>query len=155
MYDLLDMSYRQDGLPFDCIPNKVALVDHINNEKLIVHFIVNKSISGIMKMSVCNEKLNIGDVIAVKIIEMKGDKGNYFQAITCEKTDEQPEPGLKRTYSGEFDGNKSFGFADDVYIPSHLLKDGFIDAGDFVGGEAILSYNKKKGKWGWTAISVS
>lgn len=154
VYDVHEVQYRSEGFLFDTIPDKIGVVDHINTEKGIAHFIVNKKVEGIVKSGICKEEIKVGDIISIKIIEIKGEKGAYFQALTCKKTDQEPESGVVKRFSGQFEGNDNFGFADDVYIPKHLIESSRIQPGDLISGTAIISYNKKRSQWGFTAISM-
>ncbi len=45
-----------------------------------------------------------------------------------------------------------FAFISDVFVPS-FMADNFVD-GQLASGHAVKSYDKKKSKWGWRAVSI-
>lgn len=155
VYDILDIKERPEGAPFDCIETKIGIVDHINNDRGVIHFIVNKALSGTAKMAICADRVNVGDTISVRPVEMNGENGKYFKALTCCKTNEEPPAGLKKKFSGMLQEMEGYGFVDDIFVAGHLFKELKLGEVPFVSGEAILNYNKRKGTWGWAAISIS
>lgn len=152
VYDILEVKTREGEL-FDCVECKLGIVDHINSEKGIFHFIVSKSISGIGKITLCNDKLEVGDTVSVRPIEINGENGKYFQTLTCVRSEQEAPLELKKKYSGMLDEQNGFGFVDDIFVAGHLLKNLELGEVPFVSGEAILNYNKKRGTWGWAAIN--
>jgi len=83
----------------------------------------------------------------------KGDKG-YFKILTAEKA----EPNIAHEAIKRFEGTLKiiephlFGFVDDVFIESKLIKQLSFADGQALSGKAILSFNKKKSEWGWKAF---
>ena len=78
--------------------------------------------------------------------------GNKEILITAEKTDKisvsvkTVKGNLKLHPSG------NFGFIEDVFVPGYLLKN--FNEGIKLSVTAVLSYEKKKEKWGWKGFQL-
>ena len=151
---ILSISERTEGKLWDSFPEDIGIVDHINNEKGIAHFIVSKKIDSIIKLNQLKEKVEIGSKVLVKLKKVTKDRDSYYTVLTCSLTEQEPTEDLLKPFNGMVNLSGSVGFADDVYIESSLILEHEIEDGNFVNGTAILNYNKKKGSWGWKAIKI-
>ena len=148
------ISERPDGKLWDSFPEQIGIVDHINYEKGIAHFIISKRIDSIVKLNQLKEKIEIGTKLSVRLKKVTKEKETYFTLLTCSITDKEPTEKLLIPFSGMVETSGSFGFADEVYIDSSLMLEHKIDNTNNISGIAILNYNKKKGSWGWKAIKI-
>lgn len=151
---ILSVAERKDGQMWDTYPNYVGIVDHVNSEKGIVHFIVNTKINGIIGVDKIAEKLEIGTKLLIKLKEVKKENDAYFTVLTSSVTEQEPTYKIIKTFSGSINTTGSFGFVDDVFIDGSLIDIKNIEEDEFVSGKAIISFNKKKGIWGWKAIEI-
>jgi len=151
---IYSISERTDGKIWDSFPENIGIVDHINNEKGIAHFIVSRKIDSIVKLSQLKEKIEVGSKLLVKLKKIAKDRDSYYTVLTCSVTQQEPTEELLKSFDGIVDTSGSFGFADDVFIDGSLMAEHNIEDGNFVNGTAILNYNKKKGSWGWKAIKI-
>lgn len=152
--NILTIKERPNGIPWDSFTDHIGIIDHINIEKVIAHFIVSKEIGGIIKLELLNANVEIGNHVKVKVKKINTDRESYYIALTCKLTDEQSSEDLLRPFSGNVERTNSVGFADDVYIDSAFIDKFNIEEGDDINGTAIMNYNKKRRKWGWKAIKI-
>lgn len=152
--NILSIKERSNGILWDAFTDQVGIVDHINKEKGIAHFIVDKEINGTFKLDQLIENIELGNYVKVKVKKIIKDHESYYIAITCKLTDEKSSEDLLRSFSGTFEMSKSVGFADDVYIDSSFIQLNKLEGGDEISGTAILNFNKKRGRWGWKAIKI-
>ena len=153
--EVLAIKERAEGRLWDCFPEQVGIIDHINSEKGIAHFIVSKKIDSIVKLQLLKERVEIGSRILVKLKKITKDNEAYYVVLTCSLTKQQPAEGLLRAFRGVIVMSGPIGFADDVYIDSSLINENELLDGSSVSGEAILNYNKKKHTWGWKALRIN
>ena len=151
---ILSISNRRDGEFWDMYPNYVGVVDHINTEKGIAHFIVNTQIDGIINLNKFDEKIKVGTKLLLKLNKIKKGNEAYHKVLSSSITDKNPSSSVLRDFHGMINISGSFGFADDVFIENSMISERGIQDDDFVSGTAILNYNKKKNSWGWKALKI-
>lgn len=151
---ILSISERTDGKLWDSFQEQVGIVDHINYEKGIAHFIINKRLDSIVKLHQLKEKVEIGTKLSVRLKKVTKDRESYYTVLTCNVTDKEPTETLLRNFNGMVETSGAIGFADNVYIESSLMFEYEVEDGNFVNGIAILNYNKRKSSWGWKAIKI-
>lgn len=152
---ILSISERTEGKLWDSFQEQVGIVDHINHEKGIAHFIISKRIDSIVKLHQLKEKVEIGTKLSVRLKKVTKDRDSYYTVLTCSVTNQEPSETLLRPFSGMVEASGTVGFADDVYIESSLILKHEVEDGNFVNGMAILNYNKRKSCWGWKAINLN
>ncbi len=42
----------------------------------------------------------------------------------------------------------------EIFIPTHLVLEHRLKDGQTISGTAVLNFNKKRGNWGWKALSI-
>ena len=151
---ILSISERKEGQFWDTYPNHVGIVDHVNTEKGIVHFIVNTKINGTIAVNKIADKLEIGTKLLLKLKEVKKANNSYFTVLTCSVTEQETTYKIIKTFSGSINISGSFGFVDDVFIESSLFQINGIEDNDLVKGNSIINFNKRKGTWGWKAFEI-
>lgn len=80
--------------------------------------------------------------------------GDITRIIAILPTDQSPAPDVCRTFREATNVTESgLGFTlGDIFIPPHMTAAANIQAGGLVEGNAITSFDKKRGKWGMKAI---
>jgi hypothetical protein len=154
-----------------------AVVEFVNKDKKVAHFVVSKELSGSFKYNRFFNKLTVGDILELRleqqdiqasdgIHKMNADAGfgeidrdtqQHYQLVLFARTS-QAEPGenILKKYDGRVTirpGN-DFGFAGDIFISPDIIKQQGLRDGDFIRGKAVITFNKKRQAWGWKAITV-
>ena len=153
--NILSISERKEGELWDTLPVSIGVIDHINKDKGVAHFIVSKQIGNLIKLNDLKEEIEIGSKLALKLKRVLKGREAYYHVLNFKVTQQEPTETLLRPFSGMIELSGSIGFADDVYIDSSLISEYEIQDGSFVNGTAILNYNKNKDRWGWKAINIS
>lgn len=154
---LYQLDQRPDGTHWDALPSKIAIVDHINSEKQLCHYIVDKSISGVIKGAACDD-LQVGDFLNLRYRLRKKDDKQIFEVIDWQPTEQAPSLVVFQRKSGLFrlhDGG-TFGFVEDVFVSPELIQKYDMQQLDGRNVEvgAIISYNDRKKVWAWRAIKL-
>ncbi|MBI3719069.1 MAG: hypothetical protein HY252_10810 [Sphingobacteriales bacterium] len=150
---ILALSERTNGNLWDSFPENIGVVDHINEEKGIAHFIVNKKIDSIIKLNQFKEKVEIGSTVLVKLKKVTKDRDSYYTVLSCSLTQQEPTENILKSFAGIISTKGDVGFVDDVFIDANLMQEHF-EYASTINGIAIINYNKKKGTWGWKAIKI-
>lgn len=150
---ILSISERTDGKPWDSFPDNIGIVDHINEEKGIAHFIVNKKIDSIIKLNQLKDKVEIGSKVLVKLKIVTKDRDSYYTVLSCSLTQQEPTENILKSFAGIISTKGDVGFVDDVFIDANLMQEHY-EYASTINGIAIINYNKKKGTWGWKAIKI-
>ena len=155
-FQIFTIELRQSVQLWDAIPEKIGVVDHVNYEKKLVHFIVDKNCDGVIQFANISEQYNEGDTIAVKLCAYTSKQGQKFRIVTNNKTTVVPSPLIKKPFTQQVRVNNGMGFtSDDIFITPPMISKNEISDGDNIGGIAVLNFNSKRGVWGWKALSVS
>ena len=138
---------------WDVFPERIGVVDHVNTEKNVLHFIVDREISGVIPLSDLSAPFSVGDAIAVKLSKYSTKQGKAHRVLSAETTDKMPSTLVRKKFHEEVSLSNGMGFTPSgIFIPPYLLTEYEINDGDKVSGMAILNYNKKRGIWGLKAI---
>lgn len=145
----------------------LAVVDSINNEKQLFHYVVNSRVEGIVRFNETHIMPNEGDFIKLRLVHKLDKKRNKisYKYIEIEKT-EETTTSLKKEISGslrvkykqngrtisednidfdyEDDSEPVFGFVGDYYVSKELLikKNTFFDTN--VSATVVFSGDKWK-----------
>ena len=152
---------RETEIEWDLTPVQIGVVDHINKRKKFLHIIVDRNVDALIPFAKLNRhKYKIGDAIAVRIskyITASGSTGH--NALTVDYTDEPPPKTIMTPFEGEIEINGTMGFIDmiefNVYVTPWIVEYTGIEDGTRVKGKAVISYDKKRAKWGWKALYLS
>jgi hypothetical protein len=156
----MDYFYRKhintaEEILFSDVPEIIVAVEFVNADKQMASFVRDESIHGFFKYSRLINKVKVGDILKVRFI---GEgKDNFFKALTIKKLKEEIDIPAIKTFRGNIKINTTggFGFVEDVFLESNLINHYKTIDNQMVTGKAILSFNKKKGKWGWKAFLLS
>lgn len=140
---------------WDIFIEKIGVINHINKDKRLVHFIIDKDVDGIIPLERLTGPCQEGDAIAVKLFQRTSKKGLEYYAIHVATTNQIPSTRIKKQFCEEVCVSNGMGFTDnDIFISPQLVTKYQVADGEKILGTAVLSYNKKRASWGWKAISV-
>ncbi|MDI9846734.1 hypothetical protein QM467_01525 [Rhodoblastus sp. 17X3] len=147
---------RPDGSAMDAVPERIGVIDHVNWERSLIHVIVARGVDGVCPISAYPGDPKVGVAVAVRMARSHGRSGERTHILSMTTSEQSPSPTICRTFLESTEvSNRGFGFTqDDIFIPQHLVAAAGIASGDLVEGTAILSYDKKGGKWGMKAVEA-
>lgn len=133
---------------------EIIVVEFVNSERKILNFIKTKEKSGFFKYQGFIVNPQIGDILAVRFSNSVNE-GRYG-ILSCRNLDSNTLTDAIREFEGVFKPAQSgrFGFADDAYVDETLIAKYQLENFNIIKGKAMLSFNKKKGTWGWKAIEI-
>jgi hypothetical protein len=155
-FQIYKLENRNVTNKWDIFEEFTGVVDHVNQQKKLLHFIVNREINGIIKFSDVLDKFNEGDAIAVRVSKYTSKQGTRYQALTsCRTTKAIPE-SLVKPFEDSVREDNGMGFTDNgVFIPPQMVKTHKIKDDDHVSGLAVENYIEKKSEWSWKAIKIN
>ena len=147
---------RPDGTPMDAAPEQIGVIDHVNLEKSVVHVIVAQGVDGTCPISAYPGAAKVGTSVAVRLARHHGPNGDRTRVISIAPSEQSPAPTICRNFHETTKvTERGFGFTlGDIFIPPSIVAAAGIASGDLVDGKAILSFDKKGGKWGMKAIEA-
>lgn len=90
----------------------------MNKEKQVLHFIVDRTIDGVIPMAELPCPFREGDAIAVKVSKRSTDKGTVYRVLNAESTHEKPGTQVRKEFNEAVRLSNSMGFTDsDIFIP--------------------------------------
>ena len=135
------------------IPEEIIVVEYVNENKHMLNFVKSKRKHGFFKYQGYLNKPIIGDVLKVKFI---GEgKDDYFKIVSARKIDSDIVSEAIKDFEGVLKVVQphNFGFVEDVFLEPKLIQQKNLSNGQIINGKALMSFNKKKGEWGWKAIN--
>ncbi len=152
------MQERTDNIAIFSI--YLAIVDNINTEKNITHFLIDETLN----FSITNNelakkslKLELADAVEVELSQHKTKDGQIrYKAHKILKTETLPK-NLIQLFNEEIEVSNGLGFGQstDVFINPQMVRKFQIESGNQVSGLAIKAFNKKKNSWGWRAVKIN
>jgi hypothetical protein len=151
---------RNDGQVWDVFPEAIGIIDRVNADKNFIHFLVSKTTNGVIPFSKLSfTSPTVGTHIAIRYNSKHKDGKNFTEVLFCCKTDTYPSSEILKLFSGQLNIREGFdfGFIDDIFVDPQLIKLNNLSNAVLahISGTAILSYNEKKGQWGWKAITIN
>lgn len=127
---------------------KVAVVINIHNSGKGFHAYLDKNTSVSVRLGVFKSKAkpSPGDYV---LLTLSAEDQSVIEAKPCDQVAMDDVSYLEGVLSIK---EKGFGFVDDTYVPSSLIKNDL--DGQSVGVLRVLSYDKPKGKHGWQALRI-
>jgi len=141
---------------WDVFRERIGVVDHVNKEKNVLHFIVDRAIDGIISLADLPGQFREGNAIAVKLSRFSTKKGHSYRVLNAEATEKTPSTQIWKEFNEEVRVSNGMGFTlSDIFIPPPFVEQYRIRDGQTISGAAVLSFNKKRQEWGWKAISLA
>lgn len=146
---------REAALDWDVFPESIGVVDHVNRERGVLHFIVDRKIDGVVCLSELRETFAEGDSIALTLSSYTSKNGLAYRVHRATMSSKQPSSAIRKQFDEEVRVSNGMGFTEsDVFVAPPMVSKHRLEDGDRVSGTAVLSFNKKRGTWGWKAISI-
>ena len=155
-FQVYTLKKRDTTIDWDIFEEHIGVVDHVNKQKEVIHFIVRPNIDGVIRFSELEESFLEGDAIAVRIHRFKSKQGSRYRTFTAKKTTKAIAKSILKSFEEEVREIDGMGFTieEGIFIPPPIVNDKNIKDGDKVSGKAIINFNKKKLEWGWKALSI-
>lgn len=135
---------------------QIAIVDGVNEQKQLFHFVISSKLQGIVKFTETNLRPSEGDFIKLSFAtKMDKDKKLRVKILSIELT-EEANPSLRKDITGvmelkykSYDEEvPDFAFIGDYYVPKYLLEKHNISYDCRVKAKVIYSEDKmKRPKW--------
>lgn len=157
----------------DCIEKfkkHIAIVDHVNHSKNLFHFIVDRSIHGVIKFNETTIRPKEGSSLEIRLIQKVDKKRGvtFYKPIEVNETEQSSDKLIKTIYGTlelkykrdgstlDFDDlgedaintEPDFGFIEDFYVSRDLLKENGITYNCDVTAKVIFTGEK------WKVIQV-
>jgi tetratricopeptide (TPR) repeat protein len=146
---------RKVETDWDIFAEYIGVVDHVNHQKRVIHFIVNRTIGGVIDFSDIQGKLHTGNAIAVRVAQFNSKQGVKYKTISAQLTEKEPSNLIYKAFTEKVRESNGMGFTDnDIFIDPSLMSKHRIEDDARVSGMAVLNYNKKRGEWGWKALKI-
>lgn len=146
---------RDSDKQWDVFSEKIGVVDHINKDKKLIHFLVDRDLDGVVPFSDLDGSFREGDAIKVKLSKYNSKQGQRYRVLLATATDQTPSTSVRKQFCEEVRESNGMGFTtSDIFIPPPLMNECKIKDSQTVSGTALLSYNKKRASWGWRAMSI-
>jgi tetratricopeptide (TPR) repeat protein len=146
---------REAESAWDVFPELVGVVDHVNHEKGVLHFIVDREIDGVVPLFELGESFLEGDSISLWLSRYTSKHGPAYRVLRVKASNIQPSERVKKRFSEEVRVSDGMGFTEsEIFVPPPLVSQHRLNDGKTVAGTAVLNFNKKRGNWGWRAISI-
>lgn len=144
-----------DDYLFAQLPKRLAVIDHVNHERKLFHFIVDRGIDAVAPFKSLGRTPKEGEIVKVRVDTIKGPEGPRTNLLSIEATDDLLPPHLGRQFQGEARVSNGMGFmSDGTFIPAPVIATARIRDGDMVSGIAVINYDRKKARWGFKALNA-
>ncbi len=154
-FNFFVLESRNAEAPWDIFTGKIGVVYNVNEGKKLIRYIVDREINGEISKSALSEVFAEGDAIEVRLSRHVSSRGPMYRVLLARSTDKKPSELLKKDFSEDVRVSNGMGFTpNDIFVPSHLLAKHHIDDGQNISGTAVLSYDGKRSRWGWKAVSI-
>lgn len=141
---------------WDIFPEYIGIIDHVNNEKKLAHFIVDRKIDGILYFDDYEMTFKVADIVALKLSSHENERGIQYSVLSCASTDREASSSSVKKFKSTVRIVNGLGFTDnDVFIDKPLIDLFKVQDSDTVEGLAVLNFNKKKNTWGWKALVIN
>ncbi|KQY95034.1 MULTISPECIES: hypothetical protein [unclassified Brevundimonas] len=154
-FTLYAAALREDGSDFDIFPETIGVIDSINADKGLLHFMAGVDAHGTFSLAEYSGTASLGGSVAIRLATYHSKRGAFLRALTVGPSAEPAGPNVCRSFKDKVRVDKGMGFTPDgVFIPPDLVSAHGLGDEDFVSGTAVLSHNKKRQTWGWKAILI-
>lgn len=144
--------FKEDNI----LADKIGVVVKVNQEKGVLHFILNREVNGIMPLSSLDGFFCEGDSIALWLARFKSKRGTAYLVLSAQASEKQPSPEIRKQFDEEIRVSNGMAFTESkVFIAPPLVSRHQLSDGQRVSGTAVLDFNKKRGNWGWRAVAIS
>ncbi len=150
---------RADALLWADLPDSIAIVTHVDPERGVFFFAVDKKIGGKHNIKGPFIKVKVGDIIAIKLREAETETGKAWKVVGGRFEKEKFPKDICQIINEtiQIPYGRDFGFMkpSNIYVGADLVKRHRLYDGQNLKGIALLSYNKAKAEWGWKLIAIA
>lgn len=155
-FEVYVVESREFDSSWDAIPEQIGVVDHVNLNKGVLHFVVDKTCHGILKLGDASAEYQEGDSVALRLTQYHSKSGKRFSILKNNRTSKSPPVTTKKEFSENVRVDNGMGFtSSDIFIPPPLVRRFEINSDKIITGTAVINFNDKRGVWGWKALSIS
>lgn len=143
------------GSSFDVFTDVIGVIDHVNHERGVLHFVVSKDIQATWPLSKFPDCAEPGLAVAAQMVHFfsKGEKRCNARSVTT--SDALPKADVFRRFDESIEVRNGLGFTPTgIFIPPDIVASQHLVDGDSVVGKAVINFNKRRGVWGWKAITT-
>ncbi len=145
----------RDGTDDDVVPELNGVIDHINDAKALVHFVVAKGVDGTFPLTELKGKAVIGEAVAVKMVRYRSRTGERTRTLSVRAGTQLPGASVLKRFNEDMEVRNGLGFtAAGIFIPRDMVSALGLSDGDNVTGQAVINFDKKRNAWGWKALTV-
>lgn len=150
-FSLYAIEKRESDRQLDIFTRQVGVIDHINNQKNLVHILINKQTDCVIEAKKINFPIQLCTIVDVYLAQ--NDNKKYVVRIYPSHSTEST---CLKTFSGQcrLTVSGEIGFVDEIYVSADLIQQYNIGDDELLTGTAVLNYDKKQRKWGWKAIKI-
>ena len=146
---------RDAGKPFDVFPEIIGIVDQINRTKGVIHVTVGRDDHHVVQMSAVGGIVSLGDCVKLLITRFHSKSGGGKRVVSATRTSEGVSEEVCQGFREGVTVSGGMGFTSSgIFVPPQIVRDNNIQHGDLVSGRAVISFDKKKNRWSWKAISA-
>ena len=150
---------RADALLWADLPDQIAVVTHVDQQRGIFFFAVDKKVGGKHNIKGQTARIKVGDIIAVKLKEAEAVTGGKIWKVVGLKFEKDKFPKeitQKIEETIQIPHGRDFGFMkpSNIYVGPDLVNQAQLYDGQKCKGIALLSYNKAKAEWGWKMLAM-
>jgi|GEM_PF-1092217 len=150
---------RADGLLWLDVPEQVAVVTHVDLERGLFFFAVDKRIGGKHNLKGALAKVKVGTILALRLKEEEKMGQKAFKVVGSRIEREKFPKDICQMLDEpvQIPYGRDFGFLkpSNIYVGPDIVKRYKLYDGQRVKALSLLSYNKAKSEWGWKVISMS
>ena len=143
---------KAEELLFQSVEEEIIVVEFVNHNKQIMNFIKDKLKYGFFSYKGLIQKPKVGDLLRVRF-NGEGSDG-FFKVLSLNVAKQDDHSDAFKSFEGNIriKEGSDFGFVGDIFIEPTILKRHNFTNNQEISGKAILSFNKKKGQWGWKMV---
>lgn len=146
---------RPDGGQDDVLTETLGVIDHINQAKGVLHFVVARGVDGTLPIAQFPDRAKVGQAIAVRMAQYHDRKGPRTRTLSAVASTQMASPSIMKAFTDSVEVRNGLGFTSaGIFLPSNIVVGAAIEDGDVVDGIAVINFDKKRSAWGWKAIQA-
>lgn len=149
---------RGDQLIWADMPESVAVVTHVDAERGVFFFAVDKKVGGRSNLKGPVARVKVGDILALKLREEEKEGVRVWKVVGARPERNEVPKDICQVVNEhiQIPMGRDFGFMkpSNIYVGPDVVKGNRLIDGQAVKALALLSYNKAKAEWAWKVISV-
>ncbi len=144
---------KAEEIFFKDVPEEIIAVNFINENRKIISFVINENKHGFFKYYNKVNNPKIGNLYKVRLKKINNE--GFYKLLSIKKVEgETSSPAIKEVEGKIRVNERGFGFVEDVFLSGKFIRKNKLTNNTTLRVKAVLSFNKKKDKWGWTAFEL-